>query len=204
MINMSTTRFMLITMVLCTAPAMLFAQQSNIEILLRGCTSIEDDGKRLSCYDGYMRPNNVARSSELPTITEPSGKPEAVTPSQSQVEVTEPSVAAESSEVVETEETEETAEKMEVEQLAVEEFGLKQKQPRESVNITVTVKGIRKNLNNRFVYTTTDGQVWVQIDRRGVHYDEVPFVAEIRTASLGSFFLKPKSNGVSVRVRREK
>ena len=198
---MSTIRFMLITMVLCTAPAMLSAQQSNIETLLRGCTSIEDDGQRLSCYDGYMRPNHAARSSELPAITEPSGKPETVEPSQSQVEVTEPSVAAESSEVVESEET---AEKMEVEQLAVEEFGLKQKQPRESVNITVTVKGIRKNLNNRFVYTTTDGQVWVQIDRRGVHYDEVPFVAEIRTASLGSFFLKPKSNGVSVRVRREK
>ena len=204
---MSTIRFMLITMVLCTAPAMLSAQQSNIEILLRGCTSIEDDGQRLSCYDGYMRPDHVAEGSELPATTETSGKPEAVEPSQSQVEVTEPSVAAESSVVAvssEVVEPEETAERTEVEPLSVEEFGLKQKQPRGSVNITVTVKGIRKNLNNRFVYTTTDDQVWVQIDRRGVHYDEVPFVAEIRTASLGSFFLKPKSNGVSVRVRREK
>ena len=201
MINMSTTRFMLITMVLCTAPAMLSAQQSNIEILLRGCTSIEDEGQRLSCYDGYMRPDHVTESSELPAATETSGKQEAVEPSQSQVEVTEPSVAADSSEVVESEET---AEKREVEQLAVEEFGLKQKQPRESVNITVTVNGIRKNLTDHFIYTTADGQVWVQTDTRRPRYDEVPFVAEIRTASLGSFFLKPKSYGFSVRVRREK
>jgi len=188
-------------MVLCTAPAMLSAQQSNIETLLRGCTSIEDDGQRLSCYDGYMRPDHMAEGSELPAATEISGQPEAVEPSQSQVEVTEPSVAADSSEVVELEET---AENMEVEQLAVEEFGLKQKQPRESVNITVTVNGIRKNLTDHFVYTTTDGQVWVQIDTRRPRYDEVPFVAEIRTASLGSFFLKPKTYGYSVRVRREK
>ena len=203
---MSTIRFMLIAMVLCTAPAMLYAQQSDIETLLRGCISIEDDGQRLSCYDKYMRPNHVGSSGELSATTEPGGKPEAVETSPSQVEVTKPSIAAESSvEAVSSEVvgSKETADRTEVEQLAVEEFGLKQEQPRD-VNVTVTVKGIRKNLNNRFVYTTTDGQVWVQIDRRGVHYDEVPFVAEIRTASLGSFFLKPKSNGVSVRVRREK
>jgi hypothetical protein len=191
---MSNSRFILTTMILCAAPAMLSAQHSDIEILLRGCASIEDDGQRLSCYDGYLRPDHVAESSELPATPVASDKPEAAKPSQSQVEVTEPAVVAKSDKV---------AEKPEAEQLAVEEFGLKQKQPRD-VHVTVTVNGIRKNLNNRFVYTTTDGQVWVQIDRRGVHYDEVPFVAEIRTASLGSFFLRPKENGVSVRVRRDK
>ena len=86
----------------------------------------------------------------------------------------------------------------------LEEFGLKEKESRESVSITVTVNGIRKNLTDHFIYTTTDGQVWVQIDTRRPRYDEVPFIAEIRTASLGSFFLKPKSDGFSVRVRREK
>jgi len=98
----------------------------------------------------------------------------------------------------------EPAEAAEAKPVAVEEFGLKQKQPRDSVSITATVNGIRKNLEGHFVYTTTDGQIWVQIDTRKPRYDEVPFVAEIRTASFGSFFLKPKSYGFSVRVRREK
>ena len=186
MINMSTTRFTLITMVLCTAPVMLFAQQSNIETLLRGCTSIEDDGQRLSCYDQILVPDKLTERTE-PSVKADSGdKSEAVLLPQSQAEVAE------------------TKEVAEAKPVADEEFGLKQKQPRESVNITPTVNGIRKNLAGHFVYTTTDGQVWVQIDSRKPRYDEVPFVAEIRTASLGSFFLKPKTYGFSVRVRREK
>ena len=90
------------------------------------------------------------------------------------------------------------------EPMAGERFGLKEKQPRAAVSTTVKVKAIRKNLADRFVYTTQDGQIWLQIDTRRARYDEVPFDAEIRSASLGSFYLKPKSGGASVRVRREK
>ena len=90
------------------------------------------------------------------------------------------------------------------ESMPEDRFGLKEKQPRDEKARTVTITGIRKDLTNHFVYTTQDGQRWRQIDKRKVHYDEVPFVAEIRTASLGSFYLKPISSGVSVRVRREK
>ncbi len=148
--------------------------------MLKGCTSIDDDGKRLSCYDQVLRPDKVTDGNGLPATAENSDKPESVMPPEAQAEV------------------------VEDKPIAVEEFGLKQKQPRETVTKTVTVNGIRKNLMDRFVYTTTDGQVWVQIDTRRAHYDEVPFVAEIRTAAMGSYFLKPKSYGFSVRVRREK
>ena len=169
--------------------------------MLRGCTSIDDDGKRLSCYDQLLRPDKVTDGNVLPATAESSDKPESVTPSQVQAEVVEDRPAAVEEYGLKEKKPEEVVEDKPV---AVEEFGLKQKQPRETVTITVTVNGIRKNLTDRFVYTTTDGQVWVQIDTRRAHYDEVPFVAEIRTASMGSYFLKPKSYGFSVRVRREK
>jgi hypothetical protein len=196
-----TIHLMLISAVLYAAPVTLPAQQSNIETMLRGCASIDDDGQRHSCYDQVLRPDKMTEGNELPGPAENSDKPESVTSPQAQAEVMEDKPAAIDEFGLKEKKPEEVAE---VKPAAVDEFGLKQKQPRETVTITVTVKGIRKNLTGRFVYTTTDGQVWVQIDTRRAHYDEVPFVAEIRTAAMDSYFLKPKSYGFSVRVRREK
>ena len=166
--------------VLCAIPMVLSAHQRNIEAMLTGCALIDDDMQRHTCYDQVLRPDKMTDRTELPATAENSDKPETVEPSHTQAEV------------------------VEIKPEAVEEFGLKEKQPRETVSLTVTVNGIRKNLTDRFVYTTTDGQVWVQNDTRRVRYDEVPFVAEIRSAALGSYYLKPKSSGVSVKVRREK
>jgi hypothetical protein len=81
-------------------------------------------------------------------------------------------------------------------------FGLKQ--VREVNTIQVTVTSVRKNLTNKLVFETEDGQIWIQTDQRNVRYEDAPFIARIRSASMGSFFLKPESSGVSVRVRREK
>jgi len=86
-----------------------------------------------------------------------------------------------------------------------ESFGLKADRPAKDTNaIRVTVVSMRKNLGNKFVFETGDGQVWLQTDQRTIRYGDVPFEAEIRPASMGSFFLKPDAGGVSVRVRREK
>ena len=89
--------------------------------------------------------------------------------------------------------------------VANENFGLKAKRPPKEENaIQVTVASVRKNLNNKFVFETENGQVWLQTDQRKVRYRDIPFEAEIRPASMGSFFLKPVVGGVSVRVSREK
>ena len=89
--------------------------------------------------------------------------------------------------------------------LTNENFGLKEQRPPKEVNtIQVTVTYVRKNLSNKFIFETEDGQVWLQTDQRKVRYGDMPFKAEIRPASMGSFYLKPDSGGVSVRVRREK
>jgi hypothetical protein len=180
------THLMLISAVLCLTPLVLSAQQNNFESRLRSCASIDEDGKRLACYDQILSPDIVTNNTKLPPGSD------VVTPSQAQADAVEATPSQTQSQVLQEE------------QVDADKFGLKQKQPRETQSITVTVNGIRKNLSDHFVYTTTDGQVWVQIDTRKPRYDEVPFIAEIRTASLGSFFLKPSSYGYSIRVRREK
>ena len=193
--------YLYIAVVLSAIPVGLSAHQSSFEELLKECASFDDDGQRHSCYDRVLRPDKTSAQSVAPATTEHGDKPEAVKPAQVQTElVKDKPVAAEDQPVA----AEDQPVAVEDQPVAVEDFGLKEKQPRETVHITVTVNGIRKNLANRFVYTTTDGQVWVQIDTRRPRYDEVPFIAEIRTASLGSFYLKPQSYGFSVRVRREK
>ncbi len=89
--------------------------------------------------------------------------------------------------------------------LATENYGLKeQRPPREANTIQVTVTSVSKNLGNRLIFETEEGHVWVQTDQRTVRYEDTPFKAEIRPASMSSFFLKPASGGASVRVRREK
>lgn len=86
-----------------------------------------------------------------------------------------------------------------------ENYGLKEsRQPTEANTLQVTVISVRENLSNRFVFETEAGQVWLQIDQRRARYEDTPFEAEIRPGSMGSFFLKPRSSSVSVRVRREK
>jgi hypothetical protein len=88
---------------------------------------------------------------------------------------------------------------------ADENFGLKEKRPpKETTTVQVTITSVRKNLTNRFIFETGNGQLWLQTDQRTVRYGDVPFEAEIRPASMGSFFLRPVTGGASVRVRREK
>ena len=88
---------------------------------------------------------------------------------------------------------------------ATEKYGLKEPRPSGEANtIQVTVTSVRKNLGNRLIFETEDGHIWLQTDQRSVRYEDTPFTAEIRPASMNSFFLKPVSGGVSVRVRRKK
>lgn len=89
--------------------------------------------------------------------------------------------------------------------VADENYGLKEPLPPPEENtLQVTVISVSKNLSNRFLFATEGGQVWLQTDQRRARFEDTPFKAEIRPGSMGSFFLKPDSSTVSVRVRREK
>jgi hypothetical protein len=69
-------------------------------------------------------------------------------------------------------------------------------------SIEVVVVAVEENVYGKLVYTTQEGQVWRQSDQRSPRTPELPFDAEIRRAAAGSFFLKPLSGGIAVRVQR--
>jgi hypothetical protein len=88
--------------------------------------------------------------------------------------------------------------------VADERFGLENTEKYAGLpdSIEVVVVAAEENVYGKLVYTTQDGQVWRQSDQRSLRAPELPFDAEIRRAAAGSFFLKPLSGGIAVRVQR--
>lgn len=170
----------------------LSANAGNEDAIAR-CARIATVGDRILCLEDALRQSSnaaaesdpaadVSRASAIQTETSP--------PSQAKI----PSSAAEATPVL----TDNAS-------LTNENYGLKeQRPPKETNTIQVTVMSVRKNLSNKFIFETEEGQIWLQTDQRTVRYGDTPFEAEIRRASMGSFFLKPASGSVSVRVRRQK
>lgn len=66
----------------------------------------------------------------------------------------------------------------------------------------VVVIGMRKYPGRSATFTTDNGDVWVQIGAEGVYLPKVPFKAELRPASMGTYFLRPADFGWRVHVRR--
>jgi hypothetical protein len=88
--------------------------------------------------------------------------------------------------------------------VADERFGLENTEKYAGLpdSIEVVIVAAEENVYGKLVYTTQDGQVWRQSDQRSLRAPELPFDAEIRRAAAGSFFLKPLSGGIAVRVQR--
>jgi len=87
-----------------------------------------------------------------------------------------------------------------------QQFGLSEAQknpePLESVNVIVVA--VDENAYGKLLFTTESGQVWRQTDQGRPRYRQIPFEAVIRNGAAGSFFIKPLSGGVAVRVKRSK
>jgi hypothetical protein len=71
-----------------------------------------------------------------------------------------------------------------------------------AASVPVVVVGMRKYPGRSATFTTDDGDVWVQIGAEGVYLPKVPFKAELRPASMGTYFLRPAAYGWRVHVRR--
>ena len=69
--------------------------------------------------------------------------------------------------------------------------------------VPVVVVGMRKYPGRSATFTTDKGEVWIQIGGEGVYLPKVPFDAELRPASMGTFFLRPNDYGWRVHVRRD-
>jgi hypothetical protein len=69
--------------------------------------------------------------------------------------------------------------------------------------ISFVIASVRQNANGRWIVTSPDGQVWVQIDSADVYPEPTAGrTAVVSRASLGSFFLKVGTDS-AFRVRRE-
>ena len=75
--------------------------------------------------------------------------------------------------------------------------------PEELEKISGTVESARKDGNGRWIVRLADGAVWRQIDSTLINHDpKKGSTVEIRTASLGSYFMKIDGQ-LSFRARRE-
>lgn len=89
-----------------------------------------------------------------------------------------------------------------LQQVRVENFGSKKKVTDVSVDeLTVSITRIQKDVNGLRYFQTSDGQVWKQ-QNMGSWSSKVPFDAEIKAGTLGSFFLKEKGGKRSIKVKR--
>lgn len=69
----------------------------------------------------------------------------------------------------------------------------------------VTVVDVRLRPPLPAIFTTEDGQVWVQTDSRRIdHMDSPPFPARLQPGAVGSWFLAPDSGIRRVRVRLQR
>jgi len=163
------------------------------EAAIAHCATVTDADDRIACLESALR-GESAESPEIvpaeepspaPNIETPPSQPPAPAPSRPAAEARPPVANPKGAPVP-------------------EDFGLKEKKPppkNDAVQVTVTA--VTTNLLGKLVFETDNGQVWLQVDQRVVKLDDAPFTAEIRPATMGSFFLRPDDRGVSIRVRRE-
>jgi len=67
---------------------------------------------------------------------------------------------------------------------------------------SIVVVGMRKYPGRSATFTTDRGDVWIQIGAESVYLPKVPFDAELRPASMGTYFMRPSDHGWRVHVRR--
>lgn len=88
-----------------------------------------------------------------------------------------------------------------LQQVQIENFGSQERQPEISVDqLTVTIVRVQKAANGIHYFYTADGQAWKQSSRSDWSL-KVPFQAEIKAGTMGSFFLV-NEGGKSTRVKR--
>ena len=75
-----------------------------------------------------------------------------------------------------------------------------QRRPPETLPIVVVA--VRKLPGRSARFTTDNGEVWIQTGAEGVYVPKAPFDADLRPASMGTFFLRPRDHGWPVHVRR--
>ena len=154
-----------------------FAQEVAADNDARACAQIENDAQRLACYDRALRTSASATQSPV-QASEPAARsvPRATTAPRAADAPIAPTAAR-----------------------GPVAGDVADAQPGPAA---IVVVAIREMQGQNVMFTTDQGQVWIQTDGRRNYYPEVPFGAEIRSGTMNSYFLIPNDRGRSIRVRR--
>jgi len=173
--------FVALFAVAMTTPA---AAQSPEEIeAIRRCSKIEDTGARYRCYDEVMR--SQTRNTQRPSLPVPGSAPAPEVQRNRGAAATAPAATPSATN-------------------PAGHFGLKTPPPGEPDVIDVRIVEARKSVTGKWMFTTSDGQLWVQNDTKQAIYHHPEFNAKIKKGMIGGFFLNPEGPEKTVRVRRVK
>lgn len=173
--------------VVCGAISAPAAAQSPEEVeAIRRCSEIEDTAERYRCYDEVMR--TQPRAPERRALPVPGSAPAPEVQRNRGASASAPASAA-----VNT-----------APGNPASRFGLKSPPPGEPAAIDVLIVDTKKSVTGKWMFTTADGQLWVQSDTKRAIYHQERFNAKIKKGMIGGFFLNPEGPDMTVRVRRVK
>jgi hypothetical protein len=168
------------------------------------CTEIESDAERLACYDRALRPARPAQPGTAPAQPAAPVQPDAAAP----VPLAAPAAAAQ--QAAPQPAAEPAPAPVAGQQPAREPRSAAAPAAPTAPSATsipasfaghVVVVATREAQGRAIVFTTEDGDVWVQTDAQRTYLPDLPFPAEIKDGLAGSYFIVPE-RGRAVRVRR--
>ena len=162
------------------------------------CRAIQNDAKRLACYDGALGPVPTPQA-PTPADTAPTSKSSTAPPSPH-----EQATAGESRrERRDRDVRKPTPAAASVPPLpSVAHAAAPSADATSSMPIIVVSARVLPGRGATFV--TDGGAVWVQNDVHQIRVPKVPFKASIRPGAIGSYFLVPDDISVAIRVRQRK
>jgi hypothetical protein len=168
-------------LLLSTQTASAQQQGTDRDAAPRACAQIQDDTDRLDCYDGVFR-RAEDRAAATPATRE---QQRASRPIEGAVRTAPRPTATPTPQTADAASNAPAA-------------GARAEPER----IPIVVVALRETRGRNIVFTTDDGNVWIQTDGRSNYYPNVPFQAALRPGAMSSYFLVPNERGRAVRVRR--
>jgi len=170
-----------------TGSLMAAGAHAENEDAIAQCARIASPGERILCLENALRGETAAPANDenpvpgAESVQDVAPTAEQTMPAEEKIEV-----------AADARETE------------VEQFGLaeEEKNPDPVTSVDVVVVKLSKTAYGKQIYTTDNGQVWMQTDKKSVRYRQLPIDMTIRDGASGSYFIQPRSGGVAVRVKR--
>lgn len=154
--------------------AMLIALNASAE----DCRAIEDDGRRLDCYDRQSAGAEASPAAESESA-QPLATRSAPVPAQE-------ATTTESSEPLHNEVSRET---------------IKAREREAERDVTGHVRSCKSNARGRYFFFFDNGEVWKQVDNTRIRWRECDFDVTIRKDFFG-YMLQPADDRQKVRVSR--